>query len=139
MRQAALKSTRTRLPGRAWTAPEGEGRAQEISARDHGAMPRSVELWLLSSRIAPPSAVVPGDRAERFLEGATRKRLRRTECASEPHGQWPGEPGFVPLPVKPGRWEGVRAKQGPLWPYDEWIGWAVIVGMVVVVWRRRTR
>lgn len=107
-------------------------------ARVYGAMPRSVELWLLSSRIAPPSAVVPEDRAVRFLEGATRKRLRRTECASEPHGQWPGEPGFVPLPVKPGRWEGVRAKQGPLWPYDEWIGWAVIVGMVVV-WRRRAR
>jgi len=105
-------------------------------AREHGATPRTVELWVQHSKIAPPSAVVPEDRAERFLALAEREKLREMSCPKEPHGQLPGEPWFVPLPGNAGTWERVRGKQGPLWPYDEWFGLLVIAGLVVV-WRRR--
>lgn len=110
-----------------------------------GEAPRRVEVSMRVAAIPLPWAALPdGDRVERFVARAKVVDLRAVDCGREPHGQLPArvrvrhgiEAGpFVPVAAMDDRWERVRGRYGPGWPYDEWLA-LVVLGALGVRWRR---
>lgn len=112
-----------------------------------GETPRQVRLTELRAPLALPWEAATGDRVERFAAGVTARPLLTVACPQEPHGQLPPEvrarhgladgpwPLFKKLPHGEDRWAAVVQRQGPGWPWDEWIA-LVWLAWWLARWRR---
>lgn len=103
-------------------------------ARAHDRLPQQVLLHKVDAPILPPTQPAEPSRAARFAAHAVTSPIDTIDCRSEPHAQPPDHPAFVPLPAKPSTWPQLRARHGPLWPYDEWL--FVLVALALALRRR---
>ncbi|MBL9100390.1 MAG: hypothetical protein JNL82_05505 [Myxococcales bacterium] len=110
-------------------------------ARDHGGRtPLQVDFIKREASIRPPAEDVLPDRLARFEVDAVDTPLQTFDCRQEPHAQLPADlrarlglpppdVTFVPLPAGTS-WPTTRDKQGPLWPYDEWLALLAITALL---------